>query len=176
MTPAGVFELTKRNHKVYIQTDAGKGSGFFDEDYIDVGATILPTIEEVYLIAEMIVKVKEPIELEYSLITPNQIVFTYFHFASSETLTKAMMKSNAICILLYICALEISPYLIQLNEKINDLNKEAEYFKNEIKKDKIELSKIQSDSGLEKYAREVYHMKKENEDIYIIEHQDSIKK
>ena len=47
MTPAGVFELTKRNHKVYIQTDAGKGSGFFDEDYIDVGATILPTIEEV---------------------------------------------------------------------------------------------------------------------------------
>ena len=98
MTPAGVFELTKRNHKVYIQTDAGKGSGFFDEDYIDVGATILPTIEEVYLIAEMIVKVKEPIKLEYSLITSNQIVFTYFHFASSETLTKAMMKSNAICI------------------------------------------------------------------------------
>ena len=98
ITPAGVFELTKRNHKVYIQTDAGKGSGFFDDDYIDVGATILPTIEEVYLIAEMIVKVKEPIELEYSLITSNQIVFTYFHFASSETLTKAMMKSNAICI------------------------------------------------------------------------------
>ena len=98
ITPAGVFELTKRKHTVYIQTEAGKGSGFFDEDYIDVGATILPTIEEVYLIAEMIVKVKEPIELEYSLITPNQIVFTYFHFASSETLTKAMMKSNAICI------------------------------------------------------------------------------
>ena len=98
MTPAGVFELTKRNHKVYIQTQAGVGSGFFDDDYKSVGATILQTIEEVYAIAEMIVKVKEPIEVEYSLIKSNQIVFTYFHFASSEPLTKAMMKSNAICI------------------------------------------------------------------------------
>ena len=98
MTPAGVFELTKRNHKVYIQTQAGEGSGFFDDDYIGVGAIILQTIAEVYAIAEMIVKVKEPIEVEYDLIQPNQIVFTYFHFASSEALTKAMMKSNAICI------------------------------------------------------------------------------
>ena len=98
MTPAGVFELTKRNHKVYIQTEAGVGSGFSDEDYKKVGATILATITEVYKIAEMIVKVKEPIEQEYDLIQPNQIVFTYFHFASSEALTKAMIKSNAICI------------------------------------------------------------------------------
>tara|TARA_R110001632_G_scaffold102664_3_gene211102 strand:+ start:539 stop:1639 length:1101 start_codon:yes stop_codon:yes gene_type:complete len=98
MTPAGVFELTKRNHKVYIQTQAGEGSGFFNNDYTGVGAIILQTIEEVYAIAEMIVKVKEPIEVEYDLIQPNQIVFTYFHFASSEALTKAMMNSNAICI------------------------------------------------------------------------------
>ena len=73
MTPAGVFELTKRNHKVYIQSQAGFGSGFFDNDYQGVGAIILETIEEIYAIAEMIVKVKEPIEVEYNLIKPNQI-------------------------------------------------------------------------------------------------------
>ncbi|TGV02864.1 alanine dehydrogenase [Flavivirga rizhaonensis] len=98
MTPAGVFELTKRNHIVYIQTSAGFGSGFFDEDYQEAGAIILNSIEEVYASSDMIVKVKEPIQEEYQLIKPNQIVFTYFHFASSEILTKAMIKSDAICI------------------------------------------------------------------------------
>ncbi|MCL4154486.1 UNVERIFIED_CONTAM: hypothetical protein GTU68_018264, partial [Idotea baltica] len=98
MTPAGVFELTKNNHIVYIQSDAGFGSGFFDEDYKDAGAIILETIEEVYTVSDMIVKVKEPIAEEYSLIKPNQVVFTYFHFASSEVLTKAMIKSKSICI------------------------------------------------------------------------------
>ncbi|WP_303318874.1 alanine dehydrogenase [Flavivirga abyssicola] len=98
MTPAGVFELTKRNHTVYIQTSAGFGSGFFDEDYQKAGAIILNSIEEVYASSDMIVKVKEPIQEEYQLIKPNQIVFTYFHFASSEILTKAMIKSDAICI------------------------------------------------------------------------------
>lgn len=98
MTPAGVFELTKRNHLVYIQSKAGLGSGFSDDQYKEVGAIILDTIQEVYKIAEMIVKVKEPIEEEYDLVKPNQIIFTYFHFASSEPLTKAMIKSNAICI------------------------------------------------------------------------------
>jgi alanine dehydrogenase len=98
MTPSGVFELTKRNHTVYVQKDAGFGSGFFDKDYLDAGATMLDTIEEVYDVADMIVKVKEPIEQEYSLIKANQIVFTYFHFASSEALTMAMINSNSICI------------------------------------------------------------------------------
>ncbi len=98
MTPAGVFELTKRDHTVYIQSTAGIGSGFSDQSYEEVGAIILQTIEEIYSISEMIVKVKEPIEVEYDLIKPNQVVFTYFHFASSEALTKAMLKSNAICI------------------------------------------------------------------------------
>jgi alanine dehydrogenase len=98
ITPSGVFELTKRKHTVYIQTQAGIGSGFSDKNYEEVGAIILPTIEEVYAKAEMIVKVKEPIAQEYDLIQPNQVVFTYFHFASSEALTKAMIKSNAICI------------------------------------------------------------------------------
>lgn len=98
MTPAGVFELTKKNHTVFVQKDAGFGSGFFDEDYKDVGATVLDTIEEVYAAADMIVKVKEPIAEEYPLIKPHHVVFTYFHFASSEILTKAMLKSKAVCI------------------------------------------------------------------------------
>lgn len=91
VTASGVFELTKRNHTVYIQSTAGVGSGFSDKDYQSVGAFILPSIEDVYEKAEMIVKVKEPIESEYKLIKPNQIVFTYFHFASSEKLTKATL-------------------------------------------------------------------------------------
>ncbi|WP_027138327.1 alanine dehydrogenase [Gaetbulibacter saemankumensis] len=98
MTPSGVFELTKRNHEVYVQKNAGFGSGFFDKDYVEAGATILDTIEEVYDVAEMIVKVKEPIEQEYSLIKENQVVFTYFHFASSEALTNAMIDSKSVCI------------------------------------------------------------------------------
>ena len=98
MTPAGVFELTKRNHSVYIQSQAGFGSGFFDDDYEGVGAVIFDTIEEIYAVSEMIVKVKEPIEIEYNLIKPNQIVFTYFHFASSKALTEAMIKSKSVCI------------------------------------------------------------------------------
>lgn len=98
MTPSGVFELTKRNHSVYVQKNAGFNSGFLDEDYINAGAIILDSIELVYDVAEMIVKVKEPIEKEYSLIKPDQVVFTYFHFASSEPLTKAMINSRAICI------------------------------------------------------------------------------
>lgn len=98
MTPAGVFELVKHNHSVYVQSGAGEGSGFFDRDYQQVGATVLSTMEEVYAVSDMIVKVKEPIAKEYGLIKEGQIVFTYFHFASSEALTKAMIDSKAICI------------------------------------------------------------------------------
>lgn len=98
MTPAGVFEMVKNNHTVYVQSGAGEGSGFFDADYQQVGALIAKSIEEVYAIAELIVKVKEPIAGEYDLIREGQILFTYFHFASSEPLTKAMIKQKAICI------------------------------------------------------------------------------
>ncbi|WP_405211182.1 alanine dehydrogenase [Dokdonia sp. Asnod2-E02] len=98
ITPGGVYELTKRGHTVYIQKDAGVNSGFVNQQYIDAGANILDTIEEVYTIAQMIVKVKEPIAPEYTLIKKDQIVFTYFHFASSEPLTKAMIASRATCI------------------------------------------------------------------------------
>lgn len=97
-TPAGVKELVKHGHTLYVQHTAGEGSGFSDEEYIAAGATILPTIEEVYGIAEMIIKVKEPIEPEYSLVKKGQVLFTYFHFASDLPLTEAMIKSGAICI------------------------------------------------------------------------------
>jgi alanine dehydrogenase len=98
LTPAGVMELKKRGHEVYVQATAGMGSGFADEDYAKAGATILPTIEEVYAIAEMIIKVKEPIEQEYKLIKKDQLLFTYFHFASYEPLTNAMIASGATCL------------------------------------------------------------------------------
>jgi alanine dehydrogenase len=74
------------------------GSGLSDEAYIQAGAEILPTIEDVYSKAEMIIKVKEPIEQEYNLIKEDQLVFTYFHFASYEPLTKAMIDSKAVCL------------------------------------------------------------------------------
>lgn len=97
MTPSGVQEMTKRGHTVYVQASAGDNSGFSDAAYTAAGAKILPTIEEVYAIAEMIVKVKEPIGCEYPLVRKGQLMFTYFHFASSEPLTKAMIESGAVC-------------------------------------------------------------------------------
>lgn len=98
MTPSGVAELVKRGHTVYIQHTAGINSGFADEAYTAVGAQILPTIEATYAVAEMIVKVKEPIASEYKLIKQNQLVFTYFHFASDKELTLAMINSGAVCL------------------------------------------------------------------------------
>ena len=98
MTPSGVAELTKRGHTVFVQHTAGEGSGFADAQYEKVGAKILPTIEDVYAQAEMIVKVKEPIKPEYSLIRKGQVLFTYFHFACEKELTEAMLKSGATCI------------------------------------------------------------------------------
>jgi alanine dehydrogenase len=98
MTPAGVLEMTKAGHEVYVQFDAGIATDFSNENYENAGAKILPSIEEVYAIADMIVKVKEPIESEYKLIKENQLLFTYFHFASGEALTMAMIEQKAICL------------------------------------------------------------------------------
>ena len=97
MTPSGVQEMVKHGHVVYVQATAGINSGFSDDAYTAAGAKILPTIEDVYAIAEMIVKVKEPISCEYNLVRKGQLVFTYFHFASSEPLTKAMVESGSVC-------------------------------------------------------------------------------
>jgi alanine dehydrogenase len=98
MTPAGVSELVKHGHQVFVQHTAGEGSGFSDEQYLQVGATILPTIEETYDAAEMIIKVKEPIEPEYPLVKRGQLIFTYFHFACDKELTDAMIKSGGVCL------------------------------------------------------------------------------
>ena len=98
MTPAGVAELVKHGHEVMVQHTAGEGSGFPDSDYIGAGASILPAIEDVYASADMIVKVKEPIEPEYPLIRAGQVLFTYFHLASDRPLTDAMLDSGAVCI------------------------------------------------------------------------------
>ena len=98
MTPAGVGELVRHGHEVFVQHTAGEGSGFPDELYVKAGAKILPTIEETYAVADMIVKVKEPIEPEYKLVKRGQILFTYFHFACDKPLTDAMIESGGVCI------------------------------------------------------------------------------
>ena len=98
LTPAGAAELVKHGHTVYVQSTAGIGSGFSDAEYEQAGASMLPTIEDTYGIAEMIIKVKEPIEQEYNLIKEDQLIYTYFHFASYEPLTHAMIKSKSVCL------------------------------------------------------------------------------
>jgi alanine dehydrogenase len=118
LTPAGALELVKNKHEVFVQKNAGLGSGFSDGDYIAAGAKILETIESVYNVSEMIIKVKEPIEIEWELIKKDQIIYTYFHFASSEVLTKAMIKSDAICLAYETVELEDKslPLLIPMSE------------------------------------------------------------
>ena len=98
LTPAGVMEFCKNGHEVNVQDNAGFDSGFTNEEYQSAGAKILPSIEDVYGISEMIMKVKEPIESEYPLIKKDQLLFTYFHFASYRPLTDAMIKSKAVCL------------------------------------------------------------------------------
>lgn len=98
LTPASVKELTSHGHTVYVQAGAGEGSSFSDDAYRDAGADILQDIEAVYNASEMIVKVKEPVEQEYNLIRPDHLLFTYFHFASNQKLTQAMMDTGAVCL------------------------------------------------------------------------------
>jgi alanine dehydrogenase len=98
LTPAGTQELVKRGHAVFVQTTAGLGSGFGDDAYMKAGARMMDDAAEVFNRAEMIIKVKEPIEEEYKMIRKDQLVFTYFHFASHEPLTRAMIESGAICL------------------------------------------------------------------------------
>ena len=131
LTPAGAQEFVKRGHTVYIQTTAGVNSGFPDDAYEAVGARILPDIEAVYAAAEMIIKVKEPIAPEYKLVRKGQLLFTYFHFASSEPLTRAMIESGAVC-----CAYETVerkdrslPLLIPMSEVAGRMStQEGRYF------------------------------------------------
>lgn len=98
MTPAGVLELVKREHEVFVEKNAGLGAGYRDEAYERVGAQLIEKAKDVYAQADLIVKVKEPLKSEYEFIRDEQVIFTYFHFASSLELTEAMMKTMAICI------------------------------------------------------------------------------
>ncbi len=98
LTPAGANDLVQRGHRVVVEKTAGMGSGIPDEDYTRVGAEILPTADDVWGAAEIIVKVKEPMAEEWPRIKPHHVLFTYFHFASSRPLTDAMIKSGAVCI------------------------------------------------------------------------------
>ena len=98
VTPGGVHELHKQGHTLLVESNAGFASGFSNEDYIQAGAIIKQTAPEVWAEAEMILKVKEPIEQEYPLARAGQTIFTYFHFASNEQLTLAMKESGAVCI------------------------------------------------------------------------------
>ena len=98
MLPVGVEELVARGHQVLIQAGAGVGSGLPDHEYLNAHAELVPTSDEVYRRSDLIVKVKEPQPSEYGLIRPGQLVFTYFHFAASQTLTEAMMATGATCL------------------------------------------------------------------------------
>ena len=98
MTPSGVEVVTGQGHQVLVETNAGVGSGFSDEDYRQAGGEILASAADVYARAEMVMHVKEPQPQEYSLIREGQIVFTYFHFAADEELTRAMIERKAVCV------------------------------------------------------------------------------
>ncbi|MDD2699739.1 MAG: alanine dehydrogenase [Sideroxydans sp.] len=98
LVPAGVEALVSAGHSVLVETGAGKGSGFEDDAYVAAGAQIAADADAVWAAAELIVKVKEPIEAEWKRIRRGQVIFTYFHFAASERLTQAHLDSGAICI------------------------------------------------------------------------------
>src|SRR5215468_3440757 len=98
LVPVGVEELTRLGHKILIQKGAGQGSGISDEQYAQYGAEIVPAAEDVWKNADLVVKVKEPLPSEWRLLRPGQIVFTYFHFAADEKLTRAVLESGIIAV------------------------------------------------------------------------------
>ena len=98
LTPASVQELTNHGHEVLVQDQAGFGAGFDNADYSNAGAKITSTAEDVFNAADMIVKVKEPLKNEVTMLRENQILFTYLHLAAAPELTEGLIKSKAICI------------------------------------------------------------------------------
>jgi alanine dehydrogenase len=98
LVPGGAEAFAAAGHKVYLEQGAGLGSGFTDDAYLAAGAEIAPTADEVWARAEMIMKVKEPIESEWPRMRKGQLIYTYFHFAASEALTRAVIKSGAIAV------------------------------------------------------------------------------
>ncbi|MGL1890550.1 MAG: alanine dehydrogenase [Spirochaetaceae bacterium] len=118
ITPAGVSGLVKSNHQVYIEKDAGIGSGFLDLEYIKAGASIKETAKEVFDISDMIMKVKEPLPAEYDLFKEGQILFTYLHLAPAPELTKALLDKKVIGIAYETIALADGslPLLVPMSE------------------------------------------------------------
>jgi alanine dehydrogenase len=98
ITPAGVFELARHGHEVFVQQGAGLGSSITDEEYVDAGATILPTADEVWATGDLILKVKEPIAEEYHRMRKGQTLFTYLHLAASRECTDALIASGVTAI------------------------------------------------------------------------------
>ncbi|MFC1877371.1 alanine dehydrogenase [Thermodesulfobacteriota bacterium] len=98
MTPAGVEQMVAHGHTVMVETTAGEGSGFSDQTYEKAGAKIEPSAQAIYEKSEMVMKVKEPLPVEFPLIRKGQVLFTYFHFAASEELTRAIIDTGSIAI------------------------------------------------------------------------------
>jgi alanine dehydrogenase len=94
LLPSGTNQLTRRGHSVLVEKNAGIGSGYPDQEYVKAGAEIAEQAKEVFGRADMIVKVKEPLEAEFSLLRRGQILFTYLHLAASKSLTEALLKSG----------------------------------------------------------------------------------
>ena len=98
LTPDSVQELSNYGHKVLVQSNAGSGAGFGNQDYKSVGALIVETAEDIFNDADMIVKVKEPLQNEVKMLRENQILFTYLHLSASPDLTEGLVKSKSVCI------------------------------------------------------------------------------
>ena len=94
MTPAGVHELVRNGHEVYVQESAGVGSAIPDADFTAAGATILPSADEVWAAGDLILKVKEPVAEEYHRMRKGQVLFTYLHIAASRECTDALLESR----------------------------------------------------------------------------------
>ena len=98
LVPAGAEALSAQGHTVLLERGAGEGSGFDDRAYLAAGGTVVPTAEEVWARADLIMKVKEPIEVEWPRMRKGQVMYTYFHFAADEKLTRAVIASGAIAV------------------------------------------------------------------------------
>ena len=98
LVPSGVEALVESGHEVLIESEAGSGTSIDDSEYVEAGAKIVSAPEEIFGRADMVMKVKEPLPTEYPLIRKGQILFTYFHFAANEELTRAMIEREATCI------------------------------------------------------------------------------
>ena len=98
LTPAAAKTYIQAGHQVLIQQDAGLGSGFSNEEYVQVGCKMLPTIQDIYAKTDMIIKVKEPLEEEFNLLRPNQILYTFLHLAAAKPLTDALLKNKVTAI------------------------------------------------------------------------------